>query len=113
MVPWQPSWGPQPDNLKAQKARVRELVESAPRLIPLLAHLCLLSEPCVAGNPVFSVWQSDIVVYGADLRDYLLFEFMDLLGLEPADAKALARIIRDRVHQHFPGYQAVPFWANC
>ena len=61
---------------------------------------------------MFSVWQSDIVVYGADLRDYLLVEFMDLLGLEQRDAKTLARGIRDRVHDRFSGYQALPFWGE-
>jgi hypothetical protein len=109
---WRPSWGPKPAMLEAQKARVRELVEAAPRLIPIFEHRCLLAELCAAGNPVFSVWQSDIVVYGADLRDYFLFEFMDLLGMETADAKALAREIRGRVHERFSSYQAVPFWGE-
>jgi hypothetical protein len=79
---WPPSWGPQPNTLAAQSVRVRELVEAAPRLIPVFGHRYLLAEPCAADNPVFSVWQADIVVYGANLRDYLLFEFTGPLGLK-------------------------------
>src|SRR5260221_4601515 len=109
---WRPNWGPKPATLEAQKARVRELVERAPRLIPVFEHRYLLAEPCVAGNPVLSMWQSDIVVYGADLRDYLLFEFAGLLGLEQGGAKALEQAARVRIHEHFPGYQAVPFWGE-
>jgi hypothetical protein len=106
---WPPSWGPQPDTLAAQKARVRELVEGAPRLIPVFGHRYLLGEPCAADNPVFSVWQSDIVVYGANLRDYFLFELSDLLGLE---RRTVERETRARVHERFPGYQAIPFWGE-
>lgn len=106
---WLPSWGPKPATLEEQKTRVRELVEEAPRLIPVFGHRYLLAEPCAAGNPVFSVYQSDIIVYGADLRDYLLFEFTGLLGL---DAKALEREIRARINKRFPDYQGVPFWGE-
>jgi hypothetical protein len=109
---WLPSWGPKPATLEAQKARVRELVEEAPRLIPVFSHRYLLAEPCAVGNPVFSVWQSDIVVYGADLRDYLLFEFVGLLGVKREHAKALEREVHARVHAHFPGYEAIPFWGE-
>lgn len=117
---WPPSWGPQPITRAAQQARVRELVEGAPRLIPIFGHRYLLVEPCVADNPVFSVWQSDIVVYAANLRDYFLFEFSGPLGLERASAnplyrasnRELERATRARVHERFPGYQAIPFWGE-
>jgi hypothetical protein len=117
---WPASWGPKPATLEAQKRRVRELVEGAPRLIPVFDHRYLLAEPCVAGNPVFSVWQSDIVVYGASLRDYLVFEFSGRLGLLRANPnplyrasnKELERETRARVHERFPAYQAIPFWGE-
>ena len=32
-------------------------------------------EPHLAGNPVLSVWQTDIIYYGFDLADYLRHEF--------------------------------------
>jgi hypothetical protein len=106
---WRPSWGPKPETLEARKARVRELVAAAPRLIPVFAHRYLLAEPCTAGNPVFSVYQSDIVVYGADLRDYLIFEFADLLGLE---ARALEKEWAARINERFADFEAIPFWGD-
>jgi hypothetical protein len=39
-------------------------------------------EPQGAGNPVFSVHQTDIIYYGFDLADYLRHEF-NLPGREP------------------------------
>jgi hypothetical protein len=117
---WRPSWGPQPNTLAARQARVRELVEGAPRLIPVFGHRYLLAEPCAADNPVFSVWQSDILVYAANLRDYFLFEFSGPLGLERASTnplyrasnRELERATHARVHERFPGYQAIPFWGE-
>ena len=40
------------------------------------------AEPATSGNPVFSVHQTDIIVYGVDLEDYLRKEF-DLPRREP------------------------------
>jgi hypothetical protein len=117
---WPPEWGPDPVTLAARKARVRELVEGAPRLIPVFGHRYLLAELCLAGNPVFSVYQSDIVVYGANLHDYLVFEFAGPLGLlrpstnpsyVPSNRK-LEREIRARIHERFTSYQAIPFWGE-
>lgn len=104
---WPASWGPKPATLEAQKQRVRELVEAAPKLIPIFGHRYLLAEPYVAGNPVFSVYQSDIIVYGADLRGYLLREFADLLGL---DQRAVERETAAAVRRRYADFIAVPFW---
>lgn len=73
------------------KARIHELVAAAPRLLPIYSHRYLLAEPCRAGNPVFSVYQSDIIVYGTDLRTYLLHEFADLLGTDRNQAQVVAQ----------------------
>ncbi len=35
---WEPGWGPKPATLDEQKARVRELVGAAPKLIPVIGH---------------------------------------------------------------------------
>ncbi|HLY29641.1 MAG TPA: SMI1/KNR4 family protein [Ktedonobacterales bacterium] len=105
---WPASWGAKPPTLDAQKARLRELLAAAPKLIPVFGHRYLLGEPCQASNPVLSVYQSDIVVYGSDLRSYLLVEFSDLLGIDRSaawaagnpDPQASARI------------RAIPFWGE-
>jgi hypothetical protein len=79
---WPASWGPRPERADDRRHRVRALLERAPRLVPLLGHRFLVAEPDREGNPVLSIVQSDIIVYGSDLRDYLLIEFGELLGLE-------------------------------
>jgi len=72
---WLDSWGPRPAALSDALAVARATVESAPRLIPIFGHRYLPAEPEAAGNPVFSVYQTDIICYGVDLRRYLLCEF--------------------------------------
>ena len=44
--------------------------------IPVYVHRRMPDRPHAAGNPVFSVHQTNIIYYGADLRDYLLHEFL-------------------------------------
>ena len=49
---------------------IAEAVRAAPPLIPLIGHRYLPSQPNESANPVFSVYQSDIIYYGRDLADY-------------------------------------------
>lgn len=108
---WESGWGPKPATLDEQKARVRELVEAAPKLIPVIGHRYLLAEPCVPGNPVLSIYQSDVVVYGEDLRDFLLHELGDWLGLrdwQTADVlQSKGSTGRDESY-----YETIPFWGG-
>src|SRR6266540_4551702 len=108
---WESSWGPKPATLDEQKARVHELVEAAPKLIPVIGHRYLLAEPCVPGNPVLSIYQSDVVVYGADLRDFLLHELGDWLGLRDWQTMEVLQSKRasDRDESY---YDAIPFWGG-
>ena len=71
---WDPAWGDRSGDADGGQARLRSIVAAAPRLIPLYGHRYLPEEPCEAGNPVFSVWQSDIIVYGTSLPDWRLRE---------------------------------------
>jgi hypothetical protein len=107
---WPESWGTKPNTADEREQHVRALVADAPKLIPVFGHRFLLAEPCQVGNPVFSIMQSDIIIYGADLRDYFLIEFADeLLALSPNDevvkaAKAhISNILR---------YESIPFWGE-
>lgn len=72
---WLQEWGPRPGDLDEAKAVAREHVARAPLLIPIFAHRYLPARPCLAGNPVFSVYQTDIIFYGHDLPSYLENEF--------------------------------------
>ncbi|MFZ5439189.1 MAG: hypothetical protein ACOZQL_04230 [Myxococcota bacterium] len=56
-------------------SRARTLLAHAPKLVPVFGHRFLVTEPLRAGNPVLSVYQSDIIVYGNSLADDLAHEF--------------------------------------
>ena len=104
---WLPGWGPRPATLSDQEAHVRALAAAAPRLIPVFEHRYLPSEPCQPGNPVLSIYQSDIVLYASNLRSYFLFEFSELLGLQTPHDRLSPDI--DRA-EHLIG--RLPFWGD-
>lgn len=68
---WWPEWGDKPSNVAEQRERLKEIFALAPKLIPLLGHRYLPEEPFERGNPVFSVYQTDIICYGANLQDWI------------------------------------------
>ncbi len=72
---WISAWGPKPESLQEAQTKARDAVHAAPPLIPVFGHRYLPAEPCDVSNPVFSVYQTDIVCYGPDLPSYLDAEF--------------------------------------
>ena len=72
---WLSEWGPRPDDLSAAIEVARRAVAAAPKLIPIYSHRFLPTEPLKSGNPVFSVYQTDIIYYGRDLHTYFAHEF--------------------------------------
>jgi hypothetical protein len=74
---WWPEWGREPSGTHARKEVLRDVVFRAPKLIPLLSHRYLPEQPHEAGNPVFSVFYTDVIYYGANLKDYFEREFGD------------------------------------
>jgi hypothetical protein len=101
---WLPSWGDRPDSLDAQLVQIRTLIQNAPALVPIFHHRFLVADPQVAGNPVLSIYQTDIIVYGDDLRAYLLNEFSSILGM----SKAQFVITEDE--ERIAAQAAIPFW---
>ncbi len=73
---WLEEWGPRPQTLAEAKQIAEQLIAAAPRLIPIYQHRMIPAEPHLPGNLVFSVRQTDIIVYGTDLRDYLVHDFL-------------------------------------
>ncbi|MCE9545560.1 MAG: SMI1/KNR4 family protein [Planctomycetia bacterium] len=73
---WLEEWGPRPKALAEARLAVERLVQAAPVLIPVYQHRMMPADPHLPGNPVFSVHQTDIIVYGRDLWDYLVHEFL-------------------------------------
>ena len=79
---WLPEWGSKPSDGIEARGIVEQKVAQAPRLIPIYAHRMIADRPHEAGNPVFSVHQTDIIYYGFDIDDYFRHEF-NLTGRKP------------------------------
>ena len=94
---WYRTWGPRPDTKAEREAVVRQLAAAGPQLIPVFAHRCLVGSE-TAGSPVLSLYGSDVIFYGPDLRSYLLVEF-HFLDRETAFAGAGA-------------LEPIPFWQD-
>jgi hypothetical protein len=72
---WLADWGKRPERAEEALRVAREHLEQAPALVPVYGHRYIPTDPPQAGNPVLSIHQSDIIVYGPDLATYLEAEF--------------------------------------
>lgn len=72
---WVTSWGPRPEDQRTLERAARAALAQVPALVPLYGHRYLPAAPAPEGSPVFSVYQSDVLVYGVDLLDYVDVEF--------------------------------------
>jgi hypothetical protein len=72
---WSSQWGACPEGELQREAIARQQLASCPKLIPIYSHRYLPELPYEPGNPVFSVWGTDIIHYGYDLFSYLVHEF--------------------------------------
>jgi hypothetical protein len=72
---WWPTWGARPAELRDAIAIAQEKLAMEPPLVPVFGHRYLPAEPQMGGNPVISVYQTDIIYYGSDLRRYIAHEF--------------------------------------
>jgi hypothetical protein len=81
---WLPEWGQRPKELQDAFAIAREAVAQAPVLIPIYSHRYIPALPAEAGNPIFSVYQTDIIYYGRDLSEYIENEFAQAFGKDYA-----------------------------
>jgi hypothetical protein len=102
---WLKAWGEEPVSPDARAAVVQEQIRAAPRLVPVFGHRYLLAEPCQAGNPVLSIVQTDGIIYGADLRRYLLAELGGLIGIKYAHS-------RDEAAGTTVRLESIPFWGD-
>jgi hypothetical protein len=72
---WENEWGEKPDDTANQTKIVEQWYKKYPVLIPVYSHRYIPASPMEEGNPVFSVYQTDIVYYGYDLISYFCNEF--------------------------------------
>jgi hypothetical protein len=89
---WPAEWGEEPTSLDEARRIARQHVDAAPRLIPILAHRYLPDRPHQDGNPIFSVYQTDIIYYGRDLPTYLENEFSYYFGVQRTFHEPIRRI---------------------
>ena len=68
---WWAEWGEKPTKPDQQYEVLKAVFAKAPDLVPIYSHRYIPNEPHEAGNPVFSVYQTDVIYYGADIMDYL------------------------------------------
>lgn len=72
---WHPAWGQRPAGAAAALSTARRHLARAPKMIPVYAHRYLPAGRGTYGHPVLSIYQTDIIVYGTDLADYIQHEF--------------------------------------
>jgi hypothetical protein len=72
---WMEGWGPRPAHTSEALVIAKQETSKAPMLIPIYGHRYIPDEPHLSGNPVFSVYQTDIIYYGNDLAHYFANEF--------------------------------------
>ncbi|MCU7725462.1 hypothetical protein ODJ79_17180 [Actinoplanes sp. KI2] len=70
---WYEGWGPRPPSSADAVAAARRYLVTVPRVIPVYAHRYLPAG--LAGHPVLSIYQTDVITYGNDLLDWLNREF--------------------------------------
>jgi hypothetical protein len=90
---WLPRWGEKPSDMARAFKVARVAVEEAPKLIPVYGHRYIPDRPHESGNPIFSVYQTDLICYGANLIDYLCNEFPAEFGRTGFIAPCLVRRI--------------------
>jgi hypothetical protein len=92
---WVEDWGSRPAATADALAVAGHELAKVPTMVPIAGHRYLPSGRENWGHPVLSMYQSDVIVYGADLLDYIGREF-------GPDRSAVG-----------PGAEAtVPFWAD-
>jgi hypothetical protein len=77
---WPTDWGQKPEEESEVYEQLRSQIAKAPKLIPIYGHRYIPDNPNTAGNPIFSVYQTDIIYYGCNLENYLHNEFSYYFG---------------------------------
>ena len=73
---WHPSWGQRPAETSTALDTARRLLAWVPKMIPVYGHHYLPAGRGTYGHPVLSIWQTDILMFGTDLAEYIAIEFL-------------------------------------
>lgn len=85
---WYRGWGRPPEAVGERVRIARARLASVPQLIPVFGHRYLPGIAGQVGHPVLSVYQPDIIYYGADLADYLRREWLGYDAEDDRDREA-------------------------
>lgn len=99
---WRREWGEKPTSIDDAISLAKEKCRGVPKLIPIYAHVYMPCHPCIAGNPVFSVYQTDVIHCGGSLADYI--DWLCYGGDKEA--------IEDKYPIYSPSYRYIPFWTD-
>lgn len=72
---WGESWEEKPIKYQKKVLIAKRHYKTYPKLIPIYSHRYVPSRPNESGNPIFSIYQMDIIYYGYDLATYFANEF--------------------------------------
>ncbi len=72
---WYDGWGQKPSSLEVAVGICKREFKNVPQMIPICSHRYISSKPFEENNPVFSIYQTDIIYYGENLESYLKIEF--------------------------------------
>jgi hypothetical protein len=70
---WHEGWGPRPPQVEEAVAVARRYLMTVPRMVPVYSHRYLPAG--LTDHPVLSIYQTDIILYGNDLNDWIHREF--------------------------------------
>jgi hypothetical protein len=101
---WWPEWGQRPEEASAAVAIAQARLAEVPPLVPLHAYRFISSMPELPGNPVLSVYGTDVICIARDLPDYFRREFHDgYAGQPPRNGRQIvfwSLLIESRGHRH-------------
>ena len=101
---WIKAWGNRPEKPEEIEQIFRHEFQKAPPLIPIHSHRFVLGTDCME-SPVLSVWGSDTIVYGWNMRYYLLNEFANHLSLSDAKWSSIQ-------NEQWEKAWEIPFWKD-
>jgi hypothetical protein len=72
---WYDAWGRRPPTLDAALGEASRQLAQVPVMVPVYGHRYLPAGRGTFGHPVLSMYQTDIICYGANLADWVTADF--------------------------------------
>jgi len=79
---WLKSWGPRAETEEEETKVFSAWYNKAPKLLPITAYTFLMNHELTGLRAVLSVWGSDTIVAGWNLRHYLMRKFPQELNIQ-------------------------------